>query len=54
MSRTTIWIMPRAQLLTQVLADYPSTLLQVSHDPDFVEGVGLSWCIGWWGRGAKL
>ena len=27
-------------LLTQVLADYPGTLLLVSHDPDFVAGVG--------------
>ncbi|MEG0007492.1 MAG: ATP-binding cassette domain-containing protein [Aeromonas sp.] len=29
------------QLLTQVLADYPGTLLLVSHDPDFVAGVGM-------------
>lgn len=29
------------QLLTQVLADYPGTLLLVSHDPDFVAGVGV-------------
>lgn len=29
------------QLLTQVLADYPGTLLLVSHDPDFVAGVGI-------------
>ncbi|WP_114447106.1 AAA family ATPase, partial [Klebsiella pneumoniae] len=27
---------PSRQLLTQVLADYPGTLLLVSHDPDFV------------------
>jgi len=26
-------------LLIQVLTDYPGTLLLVSHDPDFVEGV---------------
>ena len=29
------------QLLIQVLADYPGTLLLVSHDPDFVAGVGV-------------
>ncbi|MGY3901337.1 ATP-binding cassette domain-containing protein [Aeromonas lusitana] len=29
------------QLLTQVLADYPGTLLLISHDPDFVAGVGI-------------
>jgi ATPase subunit of ABC transporter with duplicated ATPase domains len=29
------------QLLTQVLADYPGTLLLVSHDPEFVAGVGI-------------
>ncbi|MGY3943143.1 ATP-binding cassette domain-containing protein [Aeromonas tecta] len=29
------------QLLTQVLADYPSTLLLVSHDPYFVAGAGV-------------
>ena len=29
------------QLLTQVLADYPGTLLLVSHDPAFVAGVGV-------------
>lgn len=29
------------QLLTQVLADYPGTLLLVSHEPDFVAGVGI-------------
>jgi hypothetical protein len=28
-------------LLTQVLADYPGTLLLVSHDSDFVAGVGV-------------
>ncbi|HCJ9006594.1 TPA: ABC-F family ATP-binding cassette domain-containing protein [Escherichia coli] len=32
---------PSRQLLTQVLADYPGTLLLVSHDPDFVAGVGV-------------
>ncbi|MBQ4677828.1 ABC-F family ATP-binding cassette domain-containing protein [Aeromonas hydrophila] len=32
---------PSRQLLTQVLADYPGTLLLVSHDPDFVAGVGI-------------
>lgn len=29
------------QLLTQVLADYPDTLLLLSHDPEFVAGVGV-------------
>lgn len=29
------------QLLIQVLADYPGTLLLVSHDPEFVAGVGI-------------
>ena len=29
------------QLLIQVLADYPGTLLLVSHDSDFVAGVGV-------------
>ncbi|MNF18120.1 putative ABC transporter ATP-binding protein [compost metagenome] len=29
------------QLLTQVLADYSGTLLLVSHDPEFVAGVGI-------------
>ncbi|CAM3931841.1 ABC transporter ATPase [Aeromonas bestiarum] len=29
------------QLLTQVLADYPDTLLLLSHDPEFVTGVGI-------------
>jgi len=29
------------QLLIQVLADYLGTLLLVSHDPDFVAGVGI-------------
>ncbi|WP_323980820.1 ATP-binding cassette domain-containing protein [Aeromonas media] len=32
---------PSRQLLIQVLADYPGTLLLVSHDPDFVAGVGV-------------
>ncbi|WP_250894925.1 AAA family ATPase, partial [Aeromonas dhakensis] len=32
---------PSRQLLIQVLADYPGTLLLVSHDPDFVAGVGI-------------
>ncbi len=32
---------PSRQLLTQVLADYPGTLLLVSHDHDFVAGVGV-------------
>lgn len=32
---------PSRQLLTQVLADYPGTLLLVSHDPEFVAGVGV-------------
>ncbi len=32
---------PSRQLLVQVLADYPGTLLLVSHDPDFVAGVGV-------------
>ncbi|CAD7550091.1 ATP-binding cassette domain-containing protein [Aeromonas hydrophila] len=32
---------PSRQLLTQVLADYPGTLLLVSHDPEFVAGVGI-------------
>ncbi len=30
------------QLLVQVLADYPGTLLLVSHDPDFVAEVGIA------------
>lgn len=30
---------PSRQLLTQVLADYPGTLLLVSHDLEFVAGV---------------
>ena len=29
------------QLLIQVLADYPGTLLLVSHDPEFMAGVGV-------------
>ncbi|WP_347005397.1 hypothetical protein [Aeromonas sp. MR19] len=29
------------QLLTQVLTDYPDTLLLLSHDPEFVTGVGI-------------
>ena len=29
------------QLLIQVLADYPGTLLLISHDPEFVVGVGI-------------
>ncbi len=29
------------QLLTQVLADYPDTLLLLSHDPEFVTGMGI-------------
>lgn len=33
------------QLLIQVLADYPGTLLLISHDPEFVEGVGISRCL---------
>lgn len=32
---------PSRLLLTQVLADYPGTLLLVSHDPEFVAGVGI-------------
>lgn len=32
---------PSRQLLTQVLADYPGTLLLVSHDPEFVAEVGV-------------
>ncbi len=32
---------PSRQLLIQVLADHPGTLLLVSHDPEFVAGVGV-------------
>lgn len=32
---------PSRLLLIQVLADYPGTLLLISHDPDFVAGVGV-------------
>lgn len=32
---------PSRQLLVQVLADYPGTLLLVSHDPNFVARVGM-------------
>lgn len=32
---------PSRQLLTQVLVDNPGTLLLVSHDPEFVAGVGI-------------
>ncbi|EHK5437144.1 ABC-F family ATP-binding cassette domain-containing protein [Aeromonas hydrophila] len=43
---------PSRQLLTQVLADYPGTLLLVSHDPEFVAGVGVE--REYWLEGEKL
>ncbi len=40
---------PSRHLLTQVLADYPGTLLLVFHDPEFVAGGGLKGSIDWRG-----